>query len=111
MAFEAEWAATHVGAGPVLAGAVVLAGLREAFVYICQGSEHTDRQELHMCVCGVFKMSEVSYLGSTCLTALSTEALSALALEGSHQVPTRTAVKTRQRQTFIDLCRDWRRRH
>lgn len=51
MALEAEWAATHVGAGPVLAGAAVLAGLRQAFVYICRGSEHTDTQELHMCVC------------------------------------------------------------
>lgn len=40
----------------------------------------------------------------TCFTALPTETLGTLALEGSHQVPTGAAIVTRQCQTLVDIC-------
>lgn len=48
--------------------------------------------------------SSSSSMDSTCLTALPTETLGTLALEGSHQVPTGAAIVTRQRQTLVDVC-------
>lgn len=48
--------------------------------------------------------SSSSSMDSTCLTALPTETLGTLALEGSHQVPTGAAIVTRQCQTLVDIC-------
>lgn len=49
LAFEALWTLTQVGARLVLTCPSVLAGFRQAFIYVLREIKHTYTQELHMC--------------------------------------------------------------
>lgn len=64
-------------------------------------------------MCAEFGHENIRGLGSgfTFLAALSGEAIVTLALVEPDLVSTRTAIETRLRQAFIDLCKNRKWRH